>query len=152
MQDVILASDHRGFALKKVIKDLLKERKFFFVDCGVESDARPNDNDQIPPIIKVVREAVECVANAKNMCGILICGSGIATSIIANRHRGIRAALCNSVEIAREARGHNDANVLCLGADNADAELVKKIVLAFLNTRAIEETRYRRRQELFDKI
>jgi len=152
MQDVILASDHRGWALKNVIKDLLKERKYYFVDCGVSSDAHPNDADPMPPIIKVVREAVECVAGSKNFCGILICGSGIATSIIANRHKGIRAALCNSVEIAKEARGHNDANVLCLGADNLDTELAKKIVLAFLNTKAIEEVRYRKRQELFDKL
>ena len=152
MQDVIIASDHRGFALKDQIKDFLRDKKFFFIDIGVESGARPSD-DATPPIITVVKEAVECVQGAKNFCGILICSTGVAMSIAANRFRGIRAALCNSVEGVKNAREHNDVNVLCLGADTIDIDTAKKLITTFMNTKFSSHVpRYKKRIEMFDKI
>ncbi|MDR0462362.1 MAG: RpiB/LacA/LacB family sugar-phosphate isomerase [Christensenellaceae bacterium] len=150
--DVILASDHRGFELKNKIKDFLREKKLFFVDIGVENSDRPLDSAPMPPIIKVVKEAAECVQSAKHMCGIFICGDGIAMSIAANRFRGIRAGLCRTVDGVKQARQHNDINVLCLGGESIDFEEAKKIVSAFLSTRPLEDVRYRKRQKLFDEM
>ena len=151
MQDVILASDHRGFELKQKVKEYLREKKLFFIDVGVESATQPKDNEPIPPIIAVVKEAAECVQGAKHFVGILICGNGIGMSIAANRFRGIRAALCHTVDTARQAREHNDANVLCLGSDT-DIDTVKKIVTTFLNTKPLDDLRYKIRREQFDKL
>jgi ribose 5-phosphate isomerase B len=145
MQDIIIGADHRGFELKEQVKAFLREKKLFFVDCGTNSTATvdyPN----------VVKEVVECVLSAKHFCGILICGSGIGVSMAANRYKGIRAALCSTVGVAKSARAHSDANVLCLGADEADFENVKKVVTAFLNTKPDPDPKYRRRIELLDKL
>ena len=152
MQDIIIASDHRGFALKTQIKDFLREKKFFFIDVGVESDARPSDAEHTPPIIKAVKEAVECVVGAKNFCGVLICSDGVAMSIAANRFKGIRAGICRTVDGVKQARQHNDINMLCLGADGLDIDDAKKIITAFMNTKPLDVPRYKRRQELFDQI
>ena len=151
--DVIIGSDHRGFELKQKVKEFLREKKLFFIDVGVDSSATPLDSEVIPPIIRVVKEASECVASAGHFCGILICGNGIGMSIAANRFKGIRAALCHTADDAKQARQHNDANVLCLGGDNFDLDNVKKIINAFLNTKFEDTvTRYKKRVEQFDKI
>ena len=152
MQDVVLASDHRGHALKSKIKDYLKEKKYFYIDTGVSSADRPDENLELPPIIAVVKEAAEVVQGAKNFCGIFVCGNGIGMSIAANRIKGVRAALCHTVTDARLAREHNDANVLCLGGENIDWEECKKIINVFLNTKSLNETRYIKRRAAFDKI
>ena len=136
--------------MKSQIKEWLKEKKLFVIDVGVESADRPLDTDPNPPIIRVVREAVECVIGSPHFAGILICANGIATSIYANRFKKIRAALCRSVDDARLSRQDNDVNVLCLGAETTDIETAKKIVNTFLTTRALDVMRYRRRQKLFD--
>jgi len=152
MQDVILVSDHRGYDLKMKIKEYLRVSKYFCIDMGVESAAKPNDGDLIPPIIKVVKEGAECVKSAKHFCGIFICGSGVAMTIAANRFKGIRAASGYSVEEVREAREHNDINVLCLGGDTIDFDTAKKLINVFLNTKPLDVVRYKRRQECFDTI
>ena len=153
MQDIILASDHRGFELKQKIKEVLREKKLFFIDTGVQSADRPLDTAPIPPIIGVVKEAAECVQGAKHFCGIFICGDGIAMSIAANRHKGIRAGLCHTAEGVRHARQHNDINVLCIGGESGiEFDEVKKMLTAFLNTKPLEEFRYKKRRELFDTL
>lgn len=123
----------------------------FFIDMGVEGSTRPADN-MIPPIITAVREASDTIRSAKHFCGVFICGSGVGVSIAANRHKGIRAALCHTIEEVRSAREHNDANVLCLSADNIGADCVKKMITVFLNTKFLNEIRYQKRRELFDTL
>jgi len=150
MQDVIIGCDHRGFELKEQIKEFLRTQKILFIDTGVKSSDRPNDNET-PPLVTVTREVAETVQSAKNFCGILICSNGIGISIAANRFKGIRAALCKSPDVARAAREHNDANVLCLGND-VDFAIVQKIITTFMRTKFIPEARYKKRVELFDKI
>ena len=152
MQDVVLACDHRGYELKIKIKEYLREKRFFCIDVGVESDARPSDGDLIPPIIKVVKEGADCVKSAQHFCGIFICGSSVAMTIASNRFRGIRAASGYSIDEVREAREHNDINVLCLGGDTTDFETAKKLVNVFLNTKTLDVVRYKRRQECFDTM
>jgi len=144
MQDIIIASDHRGFALKQQIKEFLREKKLFVIDVGC------NDADKMYDSPPIVKEAVDCIKGARHFRGILICGSGMAMSIAANRNKGIRAVHCLTPEMARRAREHNDANVLCLAAEGADIENVKKIITAFINTKPLPDERYKRRNEMLD--
>jgi len=143
MQDIIIGSDHRGFELKSQIKDYLRLNKFFFIDVGCSGTVSVDY-----PVI--AKEVVETVAGSKHMGGILICGSGIGVSIAANRYKGIRAALCHTIEQARSAREHTDCNVLCIGADGADIENVKKIVSVFLKTKFSGDEKYKKRIAMLD--
>jgi len=158
MQDIIIGSDHRGFALKQQIKEYLKANKYFVVDVGCSDNKNKYDS---PPIAK---EVVDCVKDAKHFCGILVCGSGYAMAIAANRNKGIRAVHCLTPEMAKRARQHNDANVLCLAGEGddlsgdgvsgdsvADFGNIKKIITAFLNTKPLPDERYKRRIEMLDK-
>ena len=103
-----IATDHAGVDLKDYTVELLKEKGHEVVDMG------PYNKDRVdyPDYAHKVAEAVLTDATAQ---GILICGSGIGMSMAANRHAGIRAALCHDAYTATVARGHNDANILCFG-------------------------------------
>ena len=158
MQDIIIGCDHRGFALKQKIKDFLREKKLFVIDVGVSSAEPAKDSEPVPPIINVVKEVAEVVISSKHFCGILICSDGVAMTIASNRFKGIRATIARSPEGIRYAREHNDINVLCIGADyqnpadNLDFEVIKKIINAYTSTKPLDVPRYKKRQELFDKI
>ena len=80
------------------------------------------------------RAAAEAIADGRSSRGIIVCGTGIGISIAANRHPGIRAALCHDVETARLGREHNDANLLALGGRTTDPETAKACLKAFLET------------------
>lgn len=103
-----IATDHAGLDLKDYTVELLKQKGHDVVDLG------PYDKERVdyPDYANKVCEAVLADKEAQ---GILICGSGIGMSMAANRHHGIRAALCHDAYTATVARGHNDANVLCFG-------------------------------------
>lgn len=103
-----IATDHAGIDLKDYTVELLKEKGHEVVDLGPFS----KDRVDYPDYAVKVSEAVLSDAAAQ---GILICGSGIGMSMAANRHTGIRAALCHDAYTAMVARGHNDANILCFG-------------------------------------
>ncbi len=135
---VLIASDHRGFQLKEKIKGFLGRERMSFEDLGTYS-TEPADYPDFASLV------VRKVAKSKNARGILICGTGIGMSIAANKCRGIRAALCNSSLAAKMARQHNDANVLCIGADFVSEKSAKKIVKAFLSTAFSGEARHKRR-------
>ncbi len=103
-----IATDHAGLDLKDYTVELLKQKGHKVVDLG------PYDKERVdyPDYAIKVCEAVLADEEAQ---GILICGSGIGMSMAANRHNGIRAALCHDAYTAMVARGHNDANILCFG-------------------------------------
>jgi ribose 5-phosphate isomerase B len=103
-----IATDHAGVDLKDYTVELLKEKGHEVVDLGPFSKERVDYPDYAVKVSKAV------LAD-KESHGILICGSGIGMSMAANRHSGIRAALCHDAYTATVARGHNDANVLCFG-------------------------------------
>ena len=103
-----IATDHAGIDLKDYTVELLKEKGHEVIDLGPFSKERVDYPDYA---VKVC----EAVLADKTSQGILICGSGIGMSMAANRHSGIRAALCHDAYTATVARGHNDANVLCFG-------------------------------------
>ena len=103
-----IATDHAGLELKDYTVELLKEKGHEVIDLGPFSKTRVD----YPDFAHKVAESVLADNTAQ---GILICGSGIGMSMAANRHVGIRAALCHDAYTATVARGHNDANILCFG-------------------------------------
>ena len=103
-----IATDHAGIDLKDYTVELLKEKGHEVVDLGPFSKERVDYPDYAH---KVAHSVLEDPAAQ----GILICGSGLGMSMAANRHAGIRAALCHDAYTATVARGHNDANILCFG-------------------------------------
>ena len=124
---IILAADHGGFELNQKIKQMFSEKGIDYADVGAH---RFDALDNFP---SYVARGVKAVLDNRSV-GIFICGSGIGISMAANRRRGIRAALCHSVEYAKLAREHNNANVLCLGGRFLEFEEAEKIIDAFLNT------------------
>lgn len=123
---IAIASDHAGFRLKEEIKNFLKE-EHNIKDFGTYSE----ESCDYPDYTK--KAAIE-VAKGKFKRGIIICGTGIGASIVANKIPGIRAALCSEPLSCRFARSHNDANILCLGARMIGIEMAKEIVKVFLET------------------
>lgn len=124
---IIIGSDHRGWKLKEEIKAYLKDKTSHLVDIGT-SDGNPID---YPDIAKKVAEKVSSGIFDR---GILICGSGIGMSIVANKFPRIRAALCKDTYCAQISRRHNDANVLILGADVTPKQTALAIVDEWLKT------------------
>lgn len=106
---IAIGSDHAGFALKETLKSHLRDSGHDVVDFGPDSEERVDYPDYAHPL-------AESVGSGKQKFGILICGSGNGISMAANKHPGIRAALCWNPEVAALARAHNDANILSLPA------------------------------------
>ena len=124
---VSIASDHAGFAMKKKIMEYLESNDFSLIDRGPDS----SDSVDYPDFAKkVCNDLVEEDADR----GILICGSGQGMAMVANKYKGIRAALCVSEEMTELARAHNDANILAFGARFTDIDLIKSITKNWLNT------------------
>jgi len=136
-----IASDHAGFQYKEKLKRLLDELKLGYRDFGPNSE-EPTDYPDWG------HAASQAVSDGTCERGILICGTGIGMSIVANKHRGVRAAACESVTAARLARLHNDANILALGQRLVGWEAAADIIRTFLTT-AFEGGRHGRR---VDKI
>ncbi|OGW86654.1 MAG: ribose 5-phosphate isomerase B [Omnitrophica bacterium RIFCSPHIGHO2_02_FULL_46_11] len=120
-----MASDHRGVALKSEIVGLLKSKGLQVKDLGTNSEASVDYPDY-------ALKAAQAVAKGEASQGIVICHSGIGVSISANKVKGIRAALCQTVEQAELARKHTNANILALPAGFVNSELAKKIVTKWL--------------------
>jgi ribose 5-phosphate isomerase B len=134
---IIIASDHAGYKLKEELKQYLKELGHEAEDMGTNSEESVDYPDY-------GKKAAKEVAKTKSK-GILICGSGIGMSMVANKVKGIRAALCHNEYTAKASREHNDANILCLGARDTDRETAKKLTKIFLETEASSEERHKRR-------
>ena len=117
---IVIGSDHAAFEAKEFVKELLCSMSFEVIDVGTNSSDRCDYPDFASALAKVVQE--------KKIQGILLCGSGIGVSIVANRYKGIRAALCRNPLDAEMAKKHNDANVLCLGARTNSKEELKLII------------------------
>jgi ribose 5-phosphate isomerase B len=139
--NIALSSDHAGFLLKGKIIEYLKEKNFNIIDFGSYSEESVDYTDFAHPMALSV-EKKECEF------GISICGSGNGINMTANKHQGIRAALCWNVEISQLARQHNNANVLSLPARFISEELALQIVDAFVHT----EFEGGRHQKRIDKI
>jgi deoxyribose-phosphate aldolase len=141
---IALGSDHGGFELKNLLLSVLKEKGFSVQDCGTHS----KDAVDYPRIAYTVARLVASGACEK---GIMIDGAGIGSAMAANKVKGARAAACYTVALAKNAREHNDANVLTLGAGQTSAETAKQIVETFLTVQCTEE-RHRKRVGLINAI
>ena len=126
--EIFVGSDYRGFERKTELLGFLVTKNYSVTDEGpYEYNEGDNFNDAAIKVAKSVREN-------PGSFGILICGSGHGMTIQANRFKGIRAALCDSVDAVASARKSDDANILCLSSDRVDSEKAKEIVTTFLET------------------
>ena len=136
---ILIGSDHGGYALKEKIKKALDKNEIKYVDYGCNSESSVD----YPKVAKEVCEDI--VSNPRRNLGILVCGTGIGMSMVANKFRGIRAALCHNDFTAQMAREHNNANVLCIGGRVVSATQGMKIVRKFIETPFSNEERHKRR-------
>ena len=124
---VAIASDHAGVALKASLIEDLRARGHEVLDLGSQGE----ESVDYPDFGHAVGEAV---ASGRAERGVAICGTGIGISIAANRHKGVRAAVCHDVTSTRLAREHNDANVLALGARLIGPEVARECLETFMAT------------------
>jgi ribose 5-phosphate isomerase B len=141
---IAIACDHRGYEAKRKLLPLLQKQGHNIEDLGCDSTAAVDYPDIAYPVAKAVAQGTYDV-------GILLDGSGIGMSVVANKIVGVRAALAHDEVTARIAREHNHCNVVCLGTDLLSEENVKKIVETFLNAE-LTEGRHVRRVEKITKI
>lgn len=137
MPKLAIGADHAGFEMKEALKKWLQQNGFELKDYGTHT----TESADYPDFAHPVSLAVE---NKQFDLGLLVCGSANGVAITANKHQGIRAAICWTEELASLARQHNNANVLCLPARFISQELAEKILDRFLNT-AFEGGRHERR-------
>ena len=141
MTRIIIGSDHAGFPLKETVKRYVAELGYAVTDAGTDGPA----NVDYPDFGAAVARKVSAGEFDRD---ILVCGSGVGMSIVANKFRGVRAALCLDEETARMSRLHNDANILVLAGRRTGEEAAKSIARLWLNTE-FEGGRHQRR---LDKI
>jgi ribose 5-phosphate isomerase B len=137
IQTIAIGCDHAGYIYKDVIVALLQERGIQVLNFGADSA----ESVDYPDFAHPVAEAVE---QGKAQMGILLCGTGNGVAMTANKHRGIRAALCWTEEVARLVRQHNDANVLAIPARFVNETLALAMVEIFIET-PFEGGRHERR-------
>ena len=136
---IILGSDHAGYEMKEDIKEMLKENNYDCVDVSSEYV----ENDDYTDVVKDI-----CNKMSSDDLAIMVCGTGIGSSIVANKYKGIRAAICYDEYTAKMTRFHNDANMLCLGGRTVlaeDKEKLFNIVNTFISTKFSNEERHIRR-------
>ncbi len=133
---LIVGSDHAGLELKRELVGIAAELGYEVRDVGTHT----SDSTDYPDYAHQVSSAV---ASGEGL-GLLVCGTGLGMSMAANRHPGVRAAVCGDVFSASMTRQHNDANVLCIGSRVVGAGLASEILKAFLNA-SFEGGRHERR-------
>lgn len=141
---IALGADHAGFAMKQHFVEQLTQMGYKTVDFGCYSEESVDYPDFVHPVAFAVEEG-------KAAFGLLFCGSGNGVAITANKHTGIRAALCWSKEIAALARQHNNANILCVPSRFVSLEEAGNMVSIFLTT-AFEGGRHQKRVEKISRF
>lgn len=141
---IAIGCDHAGVELKNELLSLLNNLRIQYVDYGTDS---PESVDY-PDFGEKVSEAV---SSGKMKSGILICGTGIGMSIVANKFPGVRASLCNDLFTAKMSRLHNDANILVIGGRIVGKDLAKEIVKTWVSA-SFEGDRHSRRIDKITKI
>jgi ribose 5-phosphate isomerase B len=122
-----IGCDHAGFEYKEAIKNMLNEMGHEVKDFGTYSTESMDYPDTAHPVALSVERK-------ENELGILICGSANGVAMAANKHQGIRAAICWQDELSKLARTHNDANIVCLPARFINLDLAKQITQTFIST------------------
>jgi len=137
MQKIAIGADHAGFEYKELLKKWLEKNGYSVKDFGTYNTESADYPDFAHPVASSVEK------NEFDL-GVLVCGSANGVAITANKHQGVRAALCWNEELASLARQHNNANVLCLPARFIDVNLAEKILDRFLHS-SFEGGRHERR-------
>lgn len=137
---IVIGSDHAGFKLKDAVIEHLRSKDYTVLDKGTDSE----ESTDYPKFGHAVSNAIE---EGEIKLGILICGSGNGVAMTANKHIGVRCALCWTKEISELARAHNDANILALPARFISQTEALQIVDAFLTTE-FEGGRHKRRVDM----
>ncbi len=137
MQKIAIGADHAGFEYKELLKKWLEKNGYSVKDFGTYTTESADYPDFAHPVASSVEK------NEFDL-GVLVCGSANGVAITANKHQGVRAALCWNEELASLARQHNDANVLCLPSRFVDVALAEKILDRFLHS-SFEGGRHERR-------
>ena len=127
VKKIVIGSDHAGINLKGIVSEHLKSRDIEVIDVGTYTAESCNYPDIASALCKKIQDGEVTL-------GILICGTGIGMSMVANKHKGIRAAACENTFSARMTRMHNDANVLCLGERVIGQGLACDMVDLFIDT------------------
>jgi len=140
-KNIAIGSDHAGYELKEKVKSWLQDQEFDIKDFGTNSE----DSVDYPDFAHAVSGEVE---KGNFEIGILICGTGIGVDMVANKHQGIRSALCWKKEIGQLAKSHNNANVICLPGRFISIDEAKQILEVFF----ISEFEGGRHQNRIDKI
>lgn len=138
---IAIGSDHAGFSLKQTIRGCLSEMGHTYEDFGCYD----NGSVDYPDIAFAVADAV---ASSRFNQGILICGTGIGMSMVANKVPGIRAAICHDTFSARRAREHNNANVLCIGGLIVGEGVVREVITTYLGAEFVGGRHARRLEKL----
>jgi len=141
---VAIGNDHAGVNLKEEIKVFLSELSYDVVDFGTDTETSVDYPDFASQVARYVRDN-------SDVLGILICGTGVGVSIVANKFRGIRCAHCTDSFTARLVREHNNSNIVALGARITGPDLAKEIVKVFLETE-FEGGRHQRRLDQIVEI
>lgn len=139
MKTIALGSDHAGYLYKTSIIDWLQSHGYEVLDYGTNSEESTDYPDHVHPV-------ADAVEQGRARFGIVLCGSGNGTAMTANKHQGIRAALCWNNELAALARQHNDANVLSIPARFIPEAVALSMTQIFLET-PFEGGRHSRRVE-----
>ena len=137
---IYIAADHNGFKMKNELVAWLKDEGHEVTDLGPEEF---NEDDDYPDFGIKVAQAV--AQDPEQRYGVLLCGSGVGMSVVADKVKGIRAAMIHDPKIAAAAQRDDDINVLALGADYIDSEAAKTVISAWLATPFSKADRHRRR-------
>lgn len=141
---IIIGSDHAAFPLKEKVKNFLKGKGVQVVDAGCESESSVN-------YAEYGMKVAGAVSRGDYHRGVLLCGTGLGMSMVANRFPHVRAALCNDLFSAQMSRRHNNSNILVLGGRVIGEALAMEIVKAWLET-TFEGGRHQERLDTFDLI
>ncbi|MBP5273744.1 MAG: ribose 5-phosphate isomerase B [Abditibacteriota bacterium] len=142
---VCIASDHAGFLLKENVCRYLKEEGYNVTDLGT-------DSEESVDYTVFAKKAADAVSGGQFDRGIIICGTGIGVSIVANKTKGIRAALCTDQYMAKMCREHNNANVVCMGARVIGFGVARDIATEFLNHDFEEGGRHQKRVDIINAL
>ncbi len=123
-----IGADKHGYPLKEAVKKILREKEIEVVDHGV------NNPEGEEPYYQVASEVASKIGSGEYQKGILVCGTGMGMAIIANKHPGVYAAVCENSLAAERSRSINDSNVLTLGGFVTGPDTAKEIIDAWLNT------------------
>ncbi len=143
--NLVVASDHAGFEMKQEMMNYLRQNHA----AWKIADMGPEDDTSVDYPVYAHRVA-DAVSRGEIRRGILICGTGLGMSMMANRFLGVRAAVCTTVEMAQKSREHNRSNVLCLSARMVTLEKNIEIVKRWLETDFNDGERHLRRIQLMD--